>query len=75
VASLVLGILGFATWFITGIPAVICGHVALSKIKKSRGSLTGGGMAIAGLVMGYLSMGLLLIVATSAAMLMPALYR
>ena len=32
---------------------MICGHKALSKIRKSGGALTGQGLAIAGLVMGY----------------------
>ncbi len=35
--------------------AVVFGHVGLSKIAKSRGQLTGRGMAIAGLVTGYLA--------------------
>lgn len=53
--SLVLGILSLACFTIfTGIPGVICGHKALSKIKKSGGELTGQGLAIAGLVTGYL---------------------
>ena len=52
--SLVLGILSFlCLGFITGIPAVICGHVARSKIRKSSETLTGGGMALAGLILGY----------------------
>lgn len=35
--------------------AVICGHIALSRIKRSAGSLRGTGLAIAALVIGYLS--------------------
>lgn len=53
--SLVLGILGLTCFSIfSAIPGVICGHKALSKIKQSSGKLTGQGMAIAGLVTGYL---------------------
>ena len=53
--SLVLGILSLGCLSIlSGIPGVICGHKALSKIKRSAGALTGQGMAIAGLVTGYL---------------------
>lgn len=53
--SLVLGILGVCCCTIfTAIPAVICGHIALSKIKKSAGALAGNGLAIAGLVLGYI---------------------
>ena len=53
--SLVLGILSFLCFgFFTGIPAVICGHVARGNIRKSQGALTGGGMALAGLILGYI---------------------
>ena len=47
IASLVCGIIGgWASTF--SIPAVICGHIALSKIKKDAQSNGGKGMAIAG---------------------------
>src|SRR5262245_4907519 len=52
VSSLVLGIAGF--FFVTAILAVIFGHVALGQVKRSFGAVTGRGMAIAGLVLGYL---------------------
>lgn len=59
--SLVLGFLSLACFSILcAIPGVICGHKALSKIKHSGGTLSGQGLAIAGLVMGYI--GLLLAV-------------
>jgi hypothetical protein len=53
--SLILGILGLTCFSIfSAIPGVICGHKALSRIKQSGGALTGQGLAIAGLVTGYL---------------------
>jgi len=53
--SLVLSILSwFGCLFLTVIPAIICGHVARSRIKKSNGALTGMNMAIAALIIGYL---------------------
>jgi hypothetical protein len=53
--SLVLGILSLTCLSLfTVIPAVICGHMGMSRIKKSGGALTGNGLAIAGLIMGYL---------------------
>ena len=53
--SLVLGILSITCFSIfSGIPGVICGHKAISRIKKSGGGLTGQGLAIAGLVTGYI---------------------
>ncbi len=60
--SLVLGILSFLCFSIfTAIPAVICGHKALSRIKSSAGALTGHGLAIGGLVTGYCNMALAVI--------------
>jgi len=57
VCSLVLGILSIPCFsVITGIPAIICGHVAHGKIKRSGGALTGAGMAIAGFITGYVSL-------------------
>jgi len=53
--GLVLSILSwFGCLFLTVIPAIICGHVARSRIKKSNGALTGMNMAIAALIIGYL---------------------
>jgi len=53
ITSMVLGISSFAC-LVTGIPAVICGHIARGNIKRSMGRQTGGGFAIAGLITGYL---------------------
>lgn len=55
IASLICGILGFLTCGLTGIAAVITGHLAMSSIKRANGALAGNGMAIAGLITGYLS--------------------
>ncbi len=60
IGSLILGILSLtALPIIAGIPAVICGHLSLSEIKKAAGRIGGNGMAVAGLIMGYLSCALL----------------
>jgi hypothetical protein len=56
VVSLVLAVLSFACIPIVAvIPAVVCGHLAWSKISKSDGALHGKGIAIAGLIIGYLA--------------------
>lgn len=53
--SLVLGILSlFCFWIFAAIPGVICGHMALSRIHRSGGTVAGQGLAIAGLVTGYI---------------------
>lgn len=59
VTSLVLAIGGivFAVvfWpFISQVASIICGHVARSQIAASEGQQTGGGMALAGLIISYL---------------------
>lgn len=58
IASLVFGILDFIGLAICGgsFVAIICGHLALSKIKQSGGMIAGRGLAIAGLVLGYVSL-------------------
>lgn len=77
IASLVLGIAGFVLIGPLGaIPAVICGHIAKSRIKKSQGALGGDGMALAGLILGYVNMGLMiLIIPMCAAITIPAFVR
>ena len=52
IASLVLSLLGP----VGCIPAVICGHIALSQIRKSTG-LSGRGLALAGVIIGYIMLG------------------
>ena len=55
-ASMVLGILSLLCFgVLAGIPAIILGHMSRSNIRKSMGRLQGGGMALAGLIMGYIS--------------------
>ena len=71
IASLICGILVFVTFGLAGLAAVITGHMALSRIRKSAGALKGRGMAIAGLVMGYLGFGLTFI-AILASLAVPA---
>jgi hypothetical protein len=55
IASLVCGLLGFLTGPITGIPALITGHIARKKIRNSGGAISGSGMALTGLILGYVS--------------------
>lgn len=54
--SLVLGVLSFFCSIFTGIPAIICGHISRARISGSNGALTGGGIAMVGLLTGYLSL-------------------
>jgi type IV pilus assembly protein PilA len=52
IASLVLGI--FALFPPAAILAVLFGHLARSDVRRSQGRLKGSGMALAGLIFGYL---------------------
>lgn len=51
--SMILGISGIFFFCFTGLPAVICGHIAQKQIKKSNGTQTGKGFALTGLITGY----------------------
>lgn len=60
VASLVCGLLGWTFVPVLGaIAAIITGHMAKKEIRESNGMLSGDGMALAGLLLGYISLGLL----------------
>jgi len=64
VISLVLGIFAVVLCVISpvfAIPAIVCGHMAMSRIKHSGGLLGGRGVALAGLITGYLGLALLLL--------------
>src|SRR6266550_7672028 len=55
--SFILAVLSFTCgWLFTAIPAVICGHIARAKIRKSDGALGGRGIATAGLILGYIAL-------------------
>lgn len=56
IASLVLGLTGFITCGFTSILAVVFGHVALGQIRRDR--TDGHGMALAGVVLGWILTGL-----------------
>jgi Domain of unknown function (DUF4190) len=58
VTALVLGLTGFCT-IVTGILAVIFGNLALGRIARAHGSEKGRGMAIAGIVLGWVSIAVL----------------
>ena len=69
IASMVLGIVWL--FWLGSILAVIFGHVALSQIKRSMGALSGRGMAIAGLALGYVGIAVLVASITAAAIIGP----
>ncbi|MBE3123580.1 MAG: DUF4190 domain-containing protein [Planctomycetes bacterium] len=71
VASLVLGIISLAcSQCLTAIPGIIFGHIALGQIRRSGGTQGGRGLAIGGLVTGYISVGIVLLVLIAYAALL-----
>lgn len=70
VTSLVLGILGMFSCGLTALAGLICGIVALVKVKNSGGRLGGGGFALAGTIVSGV---FLLMIPVFAAMMLPAL--
>ncbi len=70
--SLVLGILSpFCCGIVTGIPAIITGHIAFNKSGRLL-SKQGRGIALAGLILGYLSFAM---IPVQVALLVPALSK
>ena len=55
ITSMVLGLRGiFVLGPLGSIPAIICGHMARRQIQDSNGQQQGDGMALAGLITGYI---------------------
>lgn len=62
VVSLVFGILSWVMIPAIGaIVAIITGHMARAEIRRNQNQMDGDGMAVAGLVLGYLQLALLII--------------
>ena len=57
VASLVTGLF-FWCFLAPGIVAIVLGHLALDQIDRSGGTVTGRGMGVAGIVLGWIGVGL-----------------
>lgn len=73
VISLVCGVLFFIPLAFLG--AIIFGHLGLSEIRKSAGRLKGEGLAIAGLILGYLWIAVIPLFLIVAAIAIPNLLR
>ena len=65
IACLVLSI--FWLYWIGSILAVIFGHIARSQIKKSNGTINGSGIALAGLIIGYIGIAFIVLIVGMAA--------
>lgn len=72
ISSLVLGVLGLVSCGLTSLVGLVLGIVALRKINRSQGSLSGSGLAIAGICV---SGAFLVLIPICAGMLLPALAK
>ncbi|MDR5698356.1 DUF4190 domain-containing protein [Agromyces aerolatus] len=60
IVSLVASIAGIVIfWFIGSVAGIICGHISMSQIKKT--GEEGRGLAVAGLIVGYIGLALSII--------------
>ena len=77
IASLVLGLFSVSCFgLLTGLPAIITGHMARGKARRQPEVYGGGGMALAGLILGYVSiLSTLVIFAVAAAFVLPAMSK
>ncbi len=73
IASLISGLFVFA--FPLSILAVILGHLSVSEIRRSAGRLKGEGLAIAGLILGYVGLAAIPVILILAAIIIPNLLR
>jgi type IV pilus assembly protein PilA len=73
IASLVCGI--FTFFFPASIAAIVLGHMSLSEIRKSAGRIGGHGIAMTGLVLGYLGIAIIPLIMIVAAIAIPNLLR
>jgi hypothetical protein len=70
VVSLVFGIIQFFVCpIIGGIVAIVTGHVARGRAKRSQGAEGGAGMALAGVILGYAGIALTILVIVGAVVL------
>jgi type IV pilus assembly protein PilA len=75
ILSFLLGALSIVPLSIfAGVPAVVLGHLSRVSVRKSQGRLKGSGLALAGLIMGYVSLALLPVVLFTG-IAIPRLFR
>jgi len=76
IASLVLGVASLACLIFTGVPAIITGHIARSRAKQQPNQYGGEGLALTGLILGYVSIFLTVAsVAIVAGLALPAMAK
>jgi hypothetical protein len=62
IVSLIFGLLSWVALPLIGaLVAIIAGHMARGEIQRSAGALEGDGLAIAGLILGYVQLAMVVI--------------
>ena len=56
IAALICGVCQVFFWFLTGVPAIVLGHMARKQIRQT--GEAGDGLALAGLILGYIGVAL-----------------
>jgi type IV pilus assembly protein PilA len=75
IASVVLGSIGAFIPVLPSIAAIILGHKSRTEIRNSFGKVKGDGLALAGLILGYSLLSIVLLVFIIAALAIPNLLR
>jgi type IV pilus assembly protein PilA len=73
IGALICGLLFL--FFPTAVIAIVLGHLSLSDIRKSAGRLKGHGLAVTGLVLGYMGVAFIPFILIIAAIAIPNLLR
>ena len=73
ITSLICGIAQFMFGPLATIPAVVCGHVARNQIRRT--GEQGAGMALAGLILGWIGVGFTVLVVLIAVVAVAAVSR
>jgi type IV pilus assembly protein PilA len=67
---------GFLFFFLpSAIAAIVMGHISRAEIRRSGGRKTGDGMALAGLVLGYIGVSIIPFILLIAAIAIPSILR
>ena len=70
ITSLICGIAQFMFGPLATIPAVVCGHVARNQLRRT--GAQGAGMALAGLILGWIGVGFTVLLVIAAVLLVAA---
>ena len=62
VCALIFGLLGLFCFPLLGLGGVVCGHIARKRAREETLPSSNGGMALAGLITGYISLAIMIVI-------------